>query len=447
MVTSTDPYNLSSDFEQALIYHLIYKNDMYAKIGKYLEPEAFCTPVSRLVVSAILQYSNKHGKCPGSDTTVRQLLLMQHDEGKVTADQLLDVEEYLLMLAATEQDVIDNILNAFIPMLKQRRFQTAARRMVEHVAKRPDSMKEMLLYLQETENLGESSMSPTFHINDDNLDAIRALQLSKRLSTGIKELDTELGGGPPIQSLNMCMAASGDGKSTFLVHAAAAAARAGYHVGVLTLELPVEVWMAKLYGNLYGIPVNSLLESKSGDGMVGMLAERKEKCGIFNCAISMLSPRTSKVVDIMSWVDRTQVSSGKKLDVLVVDYGDLVGHNRKKKYEGLGDVYTDLRQQFAIENDGWVWTASATNKKKNPKDFLTADNTGDSLNKFRLCDTCVAMELSEDGSELSYKVLKNRLGIRGRVEKLPTEFECSRITRITPVTTPGMEIEANGLFR
>ena len=120
----------------------------------------------------------------------------------------------------------------------------------------------------------------------------------------------------------------------------------------------------------------------------------------------------------------------------MVDYADKMTADIKDRssYKIMEYVYEHLRI-FVHENQKWGWTASqASRADKYQKKHVDLEHVADSINKVRVADLVVTLNLDEE-DEMKFYVAKNRTGrSRQTVGPLPTEFEIGCIVPLSPTS-------------
>lgn len=429
-----DPYRFADAFERSVLRHLVLEPRFWARVGEAVEPDAFSTEERRLVALAASAIGRETGKGAGSGTLVVQRVQRWRHEGRVTHESVLAVDDLVGELEDLE-DVpdADAVVDELLPVIRERRNREAVRLAMKKVATR-DDLTEVIAHLQATARLGATQVVAGTKFGPEALAAIRRLRKTEKLSTGIVELDTELAGGPPLGTLSVVMGGAGDGKSMFLCHVSASALLGSRNVAVATLELNEEQWLSRLTANVTGIPIDGI-----ADGTMDREVEHRlgDLPPLGNCVVGQFAPEATTVEELVTWVDALEQREGWGVDVLVVDYADLLGHSKARDYEGMREVYSGLREEFAVKRSGWVWTASQSRRKSKPKEKQGADDAADSQHKIRVSDLWIVLSMAEDGSEIEYRVAKNRGGKRGGLVTLPTELECARIAPLAEAPADG----------
>jgi hypothetical protein len=116
---------------------------------------------------------------------------------------------------------------------------------------------------------------------------------------------------------------------------------------------------------------------------------------------------------------------GKKPDVVVVDYADLLrGHGQEKRHE-LEGIYEDLRG-MAGEYEIPIWTASQANRSALEEDVIGAEKISESYGKVMVADFVISLSrkvADKMAGTGRWHVIKNRFGPDGIT--LPSKMNTS----------------------
>jgi archaellum biogenesis ATPase FlaH len=140
-----------------------------------------------------------------------------------------------------------------------------------------------------------------------------------QISTGWKAVDDKLFGGFNRGELNIWAGGSGAGKSLFLANLGVNYALAGYNVIYLTLELSEELVSMRVDAMVTGIPTREIF--KNIDDVEMKVKMIGKKSGQFQVKY-MPSGKTAN--DIRAYLKEYEIKMGRKVDVLLVDYMDLL---------------------------------------------------------------------------------------------------------------------------
>lgn len=154
---------------------------------------------------------------------------------------------------------------------------------------------------------------------------LRIKDKNGQVSTGWKSLDSLLYGGMNRGELNIFAGGSGAGKSLFLANLGVNWALMGLNVIYLTLELSEELVSMRIDSMITGISTKEIF--KQIDEVELKVKMVGKKSGHLQVKY-MPSGKTTN--DIRAYLKEYEVKSGRKVDVLLVDYLDLLMPNGKK---------------------------------------------------------------------------------------------------------------------
>src|SRR6056300_1013875 len=146
-----------------------------------------------------------------------------------------------------------------------------------------------------------------------------------QVTTGWKSLDKKLFGGFNRGELNIFAGGSGAGKSLFLANLGVNWAEAGMNVLYLTLELSEGLVSMRVDSMITDIPTRDIFKNLDDVEMkVKMIGK---KSGAFQVKY-MPSGKTPN--DVRAYIKEYEVKTGRKVDVLLIDYLDLLMPNGAK---------------------------------------------------------------------------------------------------------------------
>jgi len=140
-----------------------------------------------------------------------------------------------------------------------------------------------------------------------------------QVSTGWAAMDKKLFGGFNRGELNIFAGGSGAGKSLFLANIGVNMAEKGLNVVYLTLELAESLVSMRLDSMVTGIPSRDVFKNIDDVEMKVKIIGKKN--GAFQVKY-MPSGKTSN--DVRSYIKEYEIKTGKKVDVLLIDYLDLL---------------------------------------------------------------------------------------------------------------------------
>jgi len=165
----------------------------------------------------------------------------------------------------------------------------------------------------------------TDYFEDPRARLMRIKDKNGQISTGWQTMDDKLFGGMNRGELNIFAGGSGAGKSLFLANLGVNWALQGLNVIYLTLELSEELVSMRIDSMITGIPSREVFKSLDDVEMkVKMIGKKSGSLQI------KYMPSGKTTNDIRSYLKEYEIKLGKKIDVLLVDYLDLLMPISKK---------------------------------------------------------------------------------------------------------------------
>ena len=226
--------------------------------------------------------------------------------------------------------------------------------------------------------------------------------------TGWDVIDEITQGGFGVGELVIFAAPPGIGKSWSLVNVAAAAVKSGKTVVYYTLELSEAMIGQRFDAVFTGIPIPNLKYNREE-------VEKTISSLKGDLVIKDFPSGTAGINALKAHIDR-MVLQGKKPDIIVVDYADLLrGSVKEKRYEVLEELVVDLRG-MAGEYGVPLYTASQINRSGADQDVITGTSIAGSFSKLMTADFVVSLSRKIDDKLAGtgrWHVIKNRFGPDG----------------------------------
>ena len=435
--SSKEPYNFDPGWERGLVASVCLTQKFYALVGEELDPDCLGNPVCKLALQAAqaIAKADPGGRGPHDGRQVMQRLRAWMTDGKITLE---NVDSVLDLFDAEEDRGLpdrDALLAELKPLLQRRIHFEALETGLAEFQKKGDPTRA-LASLARASSIGTAARGIGSRFGPASIDRMAALMKVQRLKTGLPELDDAIEGGALRGTLSMFLGGSGAGKSMGLAQVAAAAARQGFHVGVVTLEVPEEIWTARLIANLVGDPVNDILAHPYTCGAIEKLDAFLAEPGFGRIQLHSFTAKATTPDHVAAWVKECEQTHGQTMDVIVVDYADKLGargrSDRDSTYSSAGSVYEDL-YNYAKDNSKWMWTASQSTRGdgRSATRVLDMDDVADSMHKIRNADLVVTLNPRDNYESMVFFTAKNRLGKpRQTVGPYPCDFAFARIAPI-----------------
>lgn len=211
-----------------------------------------------------------------------------------------------------------------------------------------------------------------------------------QISTGWPSVDKKLYGGFKRGELNIFAAASGGGKSLFLANLGVNFALAGLNVIYFTFELSEELVGMRVDSMVTGIPTRDVFKNLDDVEMKVKLTGKKAG----GMQIKYL-PSGKNCNDLRSYLKEYEVKTGKKPDILLVDYLDLMMPLSVKVSPSdlfIKDKYvSEELRNLAMETQAVVVTASQLNRSAVEEIEFDHSHISGGLSKIQTADNVIGI--------------------------------------------------------
>lgn len=272
--------------------------------------------------------------------------------------------------------------------------------------------------LQLPSNFGTSVFSSGEEVYRELMD-LHSTQYELR--TGWNELDYGLAGGFGYGEINVFSAASGGGKSVVLANLGLNYAKQGLNVMYFTLELNEVLTKKRIISMISGYPIK-LMKSNESD-VSAVYTEAMEKLGWDNVGEFQILqvPNGINTMQIESIINEYEIKTGKIVNVIIVDYADLMSPIRSVSRENIHlsekFIYEELRdlvtKRTQIGKKSTILTASQLNKGALNSDLVDLDQSAlaGSAGKNFTCDNLILIQATPSMKEkgiIKFKFAKTR---------------------------------------
>jgi len=419
-----DPYPFTPEYERQVVTLACSSRDFYSRIGAHLDPKALKAPEAVNLIKAAKAIAEDTGEGPSTPLSAIQRLRSWREEGKLTYEQVLAASEFLDAAEDAGLPDVEETIAEVAKLLKKRAKKELARKTLE-VTQKDGDFSKIADEARAVERLGQSRMTMGEGFHDGIIDAILADNAATRFPTGCLELDSIIGGGLPI-GYTLFLGREKSGKSMVLSSIAADALLRKKNVAIATLELEPRKQIERMMANMCNLPLLTI----QTEGELTKRRYEQIKPHLGDCRVARFGPDTP-VAEITRWVEQLKEQWGK-LDLLVIDYADLVGAGKVGKDSSdyrdakvVGNAFRDhaLRHGYVAISATQGRRSSGTSKP------LDIDDVADSQHKVRIADLVVAMRMDvEDKTMVDWYIILNRDGTdRVGTGPLPTNRETGRM--------------------
>ena len=252
-----------------------------------------------------------------------------------------------------------------------------------------------------------------------------------QVSTGWASLDRKLFGGFNRGELNIFAGGSGAGKSLFLANLGVNWALAGMNVVYLTFELSEALVAMRVDSMTTDIPTKEIFKDLDTVEMKVKLVGKKS--GAFQIKYMPSGKNTN---DIRSFVKEYEIKTGKRIDVLLIDYLDLMmPMSRKVSPSDLfvkDKFVSEELRNLAMELQCIFVTASQLNRASVEEIEFDHSHIAGGLSKIQTADNVIGIFTSRamrERGRYQIQLMKTRSssGVGAKID-LEFNIDCLRIT-------------------
>ena len=276
----------------------------------------------------------------------------------------------------------------------------------------------------------------TDYFEDPRSRLMRIKDKNGQMTTGWQTVDKRLFGGMNRGELNIFAGGSGAGKSLFLANLGVNWALQGLNVVYLTLELSEELVSMRIDSMITEIPTRDIF--KNIDDVEMKVKVIGKKSGTYQVKY-MPSGKTAN--DIRSYLKEYEIKLGRKVDVLLVDYLDLLmPQSRKISAENLfvKDKYvSEELRNLAMEKQCVLVTAAQLNRGAVEEVEYDHSHISGGLSKIQTADNVFGIFTSRamrERGKYQIQLMKTRSS-SGVGMKIDLDFDIDTLR----ITDPGEE--------
>lgn len=399
-------YGMDASFERICAALSATSKTFWLRLGRYVDPSLIADPGAQTVFKLCRDVARDH-EVPSTEL-VLQRAAYTHDDGKLTADDVSDVQ----LVIATAQESWDEeaILLELVKPVRLGMFRAISKRVTnlgvtDRSPRFEQLLDDMLLCDRLGEPLAELEAKAT-EFGEDTDQLLSSSNLEIQMPMGISELDMLLRGGPKLGSLVTILGPSKAGKSFALNHLAAVAAMHGENVGYLSMELLEPDVHRRLLAAIAGVAITDLDDPAIRKDAGAIVARMRREGRLGRIVVGAFQPKTLNERDVMAWFAKQEKEKGIRIRYRVIDYGDLIissqRQDKESEYRTGFTVWSMMKSMASgnVEDPNWVITATQATKPQwkagQPIQILTRTDTGESRHKYQLSDEFITMTPQPD---------------------------------------------------
>lgn len=395
-------------FQIKVITALFTDKMFLQQIADILSPGYFESDANNWIITTILEYHKEYKTTPTLEVMKVKLDDVEHDVLKEQIKaHLKDAWKY------TEADDLQFIKQQAIDFCKNQEIKKAILTSVDLL--KHGRYEDIKAKIDNALKAGGDKDIGHDYMTSIDMRYTEAVRFTKE--TPWEVINELTDGGLGKGELGVFVAPAGIGKSWGLINIGANAVKKGLTVIHYTLELN-EAYVGLRYDSVItGIANQNLKHYQS------QVKEELEKLD-GELIIKYYPTKTVSVLGLRGHIEKC-IMQGKKPDVVVVDYADLLrGHGQEKRHE-LEGIYEDLRG-MAGEYEIPIWTASQANRSALEEDVIGAEKISESYGKVMVADFVISLSrkvADKMAGTGRWHVIKNRFGPDGIT--LPSKMNTS----------------------
>ena len=399
------------NFQIKVISSLLTDRIFLQQVSDIMSPDYFESQANQWIVNAIKDYFIDYSTIPTLDVFKIKIQEESSDILKTSViDNLKEVLKY------TESDDLPFVKEESLKFCKNQEIKKAIMDAVD------------LLKRGEYDEIKKRVDSAMKAGADKDIGYEYLLDVQKRYTDNVRNtmptswplINDLAGGGFGKGELVIFVAGPGGGKSTAMMNIGAHILKKGMRVVHYTMEL-TEAYVSQRYDAVItGIATQNLKYH-----IEDIEAELKKITG--ELIIKYYPTKTASVSSLKAHLDKL-ILQGKKPDIVIVDYADLLRGNTKGRdslHQELENIYEDLRG-LAGEYEVPVFTASQANRSSAESDIITGEQVASSFAKIMIGDFVISLSrkvTDKIAGTGRWYVIKNRFGPDGLT--LPSKLNMS----------------------
>lgn len=423
-----------TEFQNKCITALLTDRAFLERILDILSPDYFETNAQKWIIEKTMKYFVEYRDLPTALSFTIEVKQID-DQMKLLKQSVADLLG--VVYGHSSDSDLKYVKGQFLEFCRNRTLASAILKSVDDLkSKNYDAIKSRIdsaLRAGMERNLG----------HDYLLDVDKRMEHVARdcIKTGWDTVDQLMDGGLGKGELGFIVAPAGSGKTWILTRLGAQAMRQGKNVLHVTLELN-ETYVGFRYdANFSGIAFQDIRNHK--DHVKKTIKDIPGRLKIKYFPLKTISAQGIKLT-----VDRIQMLEGITIDMLVVDYADILRpftpDKNANSYTEAGSVYEELRA-VAGELQIPVWSASQSNRGGHEAEVLGAENVADSYRKIMTGDFIISLSRkAEDKQEGIGRIhiMKNRFGPDGLTYPCTFDTSCGNIVLYDQASAEGKELLA-----
>jgi len=405
---------------------------------KQLSSGFFSNPDIDHVAKIARDFYNKFGESPSYDQT---LMLISDDPNNISPEIVESI--YSADYKKYEKDWVKRTAEAWI---QWRHFNKQLIRTIEFVKTQNVSPENVEDVVQRASNMISTEGMLSFDVNVglDFFEPEHHIQRkTKKIETGWTFVDRVSGGGYDPKSLVIYAGEQNIGKSIWLANDAANLVRMGHNVVFITAEMAGQKVLKRIGSNLLSISMSQYDEKSANRDFMKRRLEKVSR-GIMppgKLFVKEFPTSQATVLDIEAYLKMLEESQDHKVNVVVVDYINILANyrnpNTENTYMKIKQIAEDLRA-MAVKQNMLVISATQINRGAWDATEVKMENIAESAGLAHTADVMYALiqdSMMHANKEYWLKVLKIRDGEgKGTRCRFDIDYGHMRLTETQDIT-------------
>lgn len=372
---------------------------------------------SGIILNLAIKYYKKYSKLP-SDKIIKELI-NKYCEKNPSCD-INDMNSILIEMSSFGLSVNDECANKNLEKyITDRAMYYSISDNVQEMMKSGNVDKCLERFYKVQKISFQDDDLGSFYFSKDEMDKHWAYinNPEAKIKTGWRCLDNATNGGflKDGRMLALFAGQAGLGKSLFLSNIAVNFLKQDLSVVVISMEMSQDVYSTRFDSVISNTDINGLKYNHTSARSV--IEKFYQEHPNANLVIKEFAPKSTRVIDIESYLEKLQ-ENGVKIDVVVVDYLNLVLPNSKidGMYESIKLVAEQLRG-LSYKFNAPVISATQVNRQGMNNENVDLQNISESSGQAATADFIgMIYQTPDDRSNgvLNLRVCKNRFGAPGR---------------------------------
>jgi len=270
-------------------------------------------------------------------------------------------------------------------------------------------------------------------------------RVNDKVSTGWNFIDNATGGGYDKGSLVVYAGETNIGKSIWLANDAANFVQMGHNVVFISAEMSKYKVVKRIGSNLLNIHMDEYTEKAKNPSFIKRKLEKLTRSNmglmpIGRLFVTQMPTSQATVLDVESYVRSVEEQTGVNIDVVVIDYINILSNyrnpNTENTYLKIKQIAEDLRG-FAVKRNKLVISATQLNRSGFDSTDVRMDNVAESAGLLHTVDFLFGI-IQDTAMNLAriyhLKILKIRDGsAKGLRSEFAIDYGHMRITENGPV--------------